>query len=38
VSASAAGQLVTVFALAYAISSPILTALSGRINRCTLLL
>lgn len=33
-----AGQLVTVFALAYAISSPILTALSGNLNRRTVLL
>jgi predicted MFS family arabinose efflux permease len=34
----AAGQLVTVFALAYAISSPVLTALSGNLNRRTVLL
>jgi predicted MFS family arabinose efflux permease len=33
-----AGQLVTVFALAYGISSPLLTALSGNMNRRTLLL
>ena len=31
--ASATGQLVTVFALAYAFSSPVLTALTGRFNR-----
>ena len=33
-----AGQLVTVFALAYGLSSPVLTALSGNLNRRTLLL
>lgn len=33
-----AGQLVTVFALAYALSSPVLTALTGRINRRVLLI
>ncbi|CAG9231230.1 MFS transporter [Paraburkholderia caribensis] len=33
-----AGQLVTVFALAYGLSSPVLTALSGGMNRRTLLL
>ncbi|SKC96244.1 MFS transporter [Paraburkholderia hospita] len=33
-----AGQLVTVFALAYGLSSPVLTALSGSMNRRTLLL
>jgi predicted MFS family arabinose efflux permease len=35
---AAAGQLVTVFAFAYAISSPVLTALTGSINRRTLLI
>ncbi|WP_397450750.1 MFS transporter [Pseudomonas sp. NA-150] len=34
---ASAGQLVTIFALAYAISSPLLTALTGRFNRTTLL-
>jgi predicted MFS family arabinose efflux permease len=38
VSVAAAGQLVTVFALAYALSSPVLTALTGRLNRRTLLI
>lgn len=38
ISVATAGQLVTVFALAYAISSPILTALTGRIGRRTLLI
>ena len=38
VTTAAAGQLVTVFALAYAVSSPILTALTGRLNRRTLLI
>jgi predicted MFS family arabinose efflux permease len=33
-----AGQLVTVFALAYGLSSPVLTALSGGLNRRTMLL
>ena len=33
-----AGQLVTVFALAYGLSSPVLTALAGSLNRRTLLL
>jgi predicted MFS family arabinose efflux permease len=33
-----AGQLVTVFALAYGLSSPVLTALSGGLSRRTLLL
>ncbi|MFM0669442.1 MFS transporter [Paraburkholderia sediminicola] len=33
-----AGQLVTVFALSYGLSSPVLTALSGSLNRRTLLL
>src|SRR4029077_3331681 len=34
----AAGQLVTVFALTYALSSPILTALTGDIDRRRLLI
>jgi predicted MFS family arabinose efflux permease len=38
VSVASAGQLVTAFALAYALSSPVLTALTGRINRRTLLI
>ena len=38
VSVSVAGQLVAAFALAYAISSPVLTALSGSINRRKLLI
>jgi len=38
VSIERAGQLVTVFALAYGISSPILTAATGNLNRRTLLL
>ncbi|RFU44482.1 MFS transporter [Paraburkholderia sp. DHOC27] len=38
VSAAAAGQLVTIFALAYAISSPLLTAISSRHDRRKLLL
>lgn len=38
VSVSAAGQLVAVFAFAYAISSPILTTLTGAINRRKLLI
>lgn len=38
VSIETAGQLVTVFALAYGLSSPVLTALSGGINRRKLLL
>ncbi|WP_295996720.1 MFS transporter [Rugamonas sp.] len=38
VSTAAAGQLVTVFALAYAFSSPILTAVTGHLNRRTLLI
>jgi predicted MFS family arabinose efflux permease len=33
-----AGQLVTAFALAYALSSPVLTALAGRIERRSLLI
>jgi MFS family permease len=33
-----AGQLVTAFALAYALSSPVLTALTGRIERRSLLI
>lgn len=35
---AAAGQLVTVFAFAYAVSSPVLTALTGGIHRRTLLI
>ncbi|WP_295996534.1 MFS transporter [Rugamonas sp.] len=38
VSIVATGQLVTVFALAYALSSPVLTALSGGVNRRSLLI
>ena len=38
VSIEQAGQLVTVFALAYGISSPILTAATGNLSRRTLLL
>src|SRR6266850_15368 len=38
VSVEQAGQLVTAFSLAYAVSSPILTALTGSLNRRTLLL
>jgi predicted MFS family arabinose efflux permease len=38
VSIATAGQLVTVFALAYALSSPILTALTGHIGRRALLI
>jgi predicted MFS family arabinose efflux permease len=38
VSVSVAGQLVAAFAFAYAISSPVLTALSGGINRRRLLI
>lgn len=38
VSVASAGQLVTVFALAYALSSPILTALTGHIGRRALLI
>ena len=34
----ATGQLVTVFALAYALSSPILTALTGAFHRRTLMI
>jgi predicted MFS family arabinose efflux permease len=37
VSVAEAGQLVTVFALTYAVSSPILTALTGALNRRRLL-
>ena len=33
VSMTAAGQLMTVFALTYALSSPILTALTSDVNR-----
>jgi predicted MFS family arabinose efflux permease len=38
VSVATAGQLVTVFALTYAISSPVLTALTGSFNRRRLLI
>jgi len=38
ISIEAAGQLVTVFALAYGFSSPVLTALTGSVNRRSLLL
>ncbi|WP_160109711.1 MFS transporter [Pseudomonas izuensis] len=38
VSVAMAGQLVTVFALAYALSSPVLAALSGNLNRRRLLI
>jgi len=38
VSLAAAGQLVTVFALVYALSSPILTTLTGSLNRRDLLI
>lgn len=38
VSIQSAGQLVTAFALAYGVSSPILTALTGGLNRRALLL
>ncbi|WP_420994178.1 MFS transporter [Cupriavidus sp. 30B13] len=38
VSIESAGQLVTVFALAYGLSSPVLTALTGSLSRRTLLL
>src|ERR1700726_4154986 len=38
VSLVAAGQLVTVFALTYALSSPVLTALTGDIDRRRLLI
>src|SRR5471032_2106981 len=37
-SVAAAGQLVTAFALAYALSSPLLTVASGHVNRRTLLI
>jgi len=37
-STAAAGQLVTVFALAYALGAPVLTAATGHLNRRTLLL
>jgi predicted MFS family arabinose efflux permease len=37
VSVAAAGQLVSVFALTYAVSSPVLTALTGALNRRRLL-
>lgn len=38
VSVAMAGQLVTVFALAYALSSPVLAALTGNLNRRRLLI
>lgn len=38
VSLATAGQLVTAFTLTYALSSPVLTALTGRVDRRTLLL
>jgi predicted MFS family arabinose efflux permease len=38
VSPAAIGQLVTIFAFAYALSSPILTALSGHLKRRTVLI
>lgn len=38
VSVAVAGQLVTVFALAYALSSPVLAALTGNLNRRRLLI
>ncbi|MEV0386224.1 MFS transporter [Nonomuraea sp. NPDC050643] len=38
ISVSAAGQLMTVFALAYAVLSPLLAALTARLSRKTLLL
>lgn len=38
VSVGAAGLLVTVFAFAYAVSSPVLTTLTGNLNRRTLLI
>jgi predicted MFS family arabinose efflux permease len=38
VSVATAGQLVTVFALAYALSSPVLAALTGNLNRRRLLI
>jgi len=38
VSVQAAGQLMTVFALTYALSSPLLTALTGNVNRRKLLI
>ncbi|MFG1708354.1 MFS transporter [Nonomuraea sp. M3C6] len=38
ISTSAAGQLMTVFALAYAVLSPLLAALTARLSRKTLLL
>ncbi|MER6008140.1 MFS transporter [Nonomuraea angiospora] len=38
ISSSAAGQLMTVFALAYAVLSPVLAALTARLSRRTLLL
>src|SRR5947209_4792228 len=38
VSVALAGSLISIFALAYALSSPILTALTGRVDRRKLLL
>ena len=38
VSVQAAGQLVTIFALTYALSSPVLTAMTGGLDRRWLLL
>src|SRR5258706_834270 len=38
VTIEAAGRLVTIFALAYGLSSPVLTALTGAVSRRTLLL
>ena len=38
VSVVAAGQIITLFALSYGLSSPILTALTGRVGRRTLLI
>lgn len=38
VSTTAVGQLVTVYAFAYALSSPLLTALSGHLKRSTVLM
>src|SRR5467141_745370 len=38
ISVAVAGSLISIFALAYALSSPILTALTGRVDRRKLLL
>ena len=38
ISVALAGSLISIFALAYALSSPILTALTGKVDRRTLLL